>query len=94
MIACSRGRLSLRKASSCDREFILNHGRSIRVVEVPEAFAFDTILEVHIVIEAFGFGYSFIRTEIIYNISWEDFSGFDSNLTLTMSRSKLKRNLS
>ena len=34
--ACLRGRLSLREASSCDRQFILNHGQSLRVVEVPE----------------------------------------------------------
>ena len=36
LVAWSRGPLSLREATSCDRQFILNHGRSLRVVEVPE----------------------------------------------------------
>ena len=36
LVACSRGQLSLREASSCDRQFILNPSQSLRVVEVPE----------------------------------------------------------
>ena len=36
LVACSRGRLSLREAFSCDRQFILNRGQSLRVLEGPE----------------------------------------------------------
>ena len=36
LIACLQCPLSLREAASCDHQFILNHGQSLRVVEVPE----------------------------------------------------------
>ena len=44
LVACSRGRLKLREASSCERQFILIPGQSLRVVDVPETSEMSTQL--------------------------------------------------